>query len=75
MGTPAGKAAEGATEVWSYGSGDRRTTVDQCLGGWRPNYASGSASTTAPDLPTWVDICQAEAWQRSIFAATQSWES
>jgi hypothetical protein len=50
-----------------------RSTNASVVGG--PNYASGSASTTAPDLPTWLDICQAEAWQRSIFAATQSWAS
>ena len=52
MGPPAAHAAEGATEVWSYESGnDRRTTV--AFGQSRtsgslygsPGYASGSAVT------------------------------
>jgi hypothetical protein len=51
MGPPAAKAAEGATEVWSYGSGDGRVTtvasgVSQAnataYGG--PGYASGNAT-------------------------------
>jgi hypothetical protein len=51
MGPPAAKAAEGATEVWSYGSGDGRTTTvasgvaqanATAYGG--PGYASGTAT-------------------------------
>ena len=37
MGPPMQKAAEGSTEVWSYASGNDRTTV----------YASGSSNTSA----------------------------
>jgi hypothetical protein len=52
MGPPAAKAAEGTTEVWSYNSGNDRTTVStfgssttnaSISGG--PAYASGNAST------------------------------
>ncbi len=53
MGAPQGKAAEGATEVWSYGSGDGKTIVNTFGGSTTnasvtggPNYASGSATTT-----------------------------
>ena len=51
MGPPATKAVEGATEVWSYGSGDGRTTTvatgvaqadAAAYGG--PGYASGTAT-------------------------------
>jgi hypothetical protein len=41
MGPPMNKAAEGSTEVWSYGSGNGRTDVAMAGGrGW----VSGSAS-------------------------------
>lgn len=53
MGTPQGRAAEGMTEVWSYGSGDGRTTVGTFAGSTTnasvtggANYSSGSATTT-----------------------------
>jgi outer membrane protein assembly factor BamE (lipoprotein component of BamABCDE complex) len=40
MGPPASKAAEGATEVWSYASGNGHTTVSTFESGGR-GYASG----------------------------------
>jgi hypothetical protein len=52
MGPPISQVAEGATEVWSYNSGNGRTTVStwgssntnaSVYGG--PNYATGTAST------------------------------
>jgi len=53
MGPPAAKAAEGATEVWSYNSGNDRTqtamfgqsTTNASATGGR-GYASGTAFTT-----------------------------
>jgi hypothetical protein len=51
MGPPGARAVEGATEVWSYGSGDGRTTTvasgvaqadATAYGG--PGYASGTAT-------------------------------
>jgi hypothetical protein len=57
MGPPAARAAEGATEVWSYSSGnDRRMTT--ALGQSHttaslygsPGYATGSASTLSSGL-------------------------
>ena len=53
MGPPAAKAAEGATEVWSYNSGNDRTTIagfgqsvtNASAAGGR-GYASGTAFTT-----------------------------
>ena len=57
MGVPQGKAAEGATEVWSYGSGDGRTTISTFGGSTTnasvtggPNHASGSATTSGSGL-------------------------
>jgi hypothetical protein len=54
MGPPANKAVEGATEVWSYNSGNNQTTVstfgtsntNASVSGNR-NYAPGQASTTS----------------------------
>ena len=54
MGPPVGKAAEGATEVLTYNSGNNRTTVstfgsantNATVSGNR-NYAAGQASTTS----------------------------
>ena len=54
MGPPATKAAEGATEVWSYNSGNNQTTVstfgssttNASVYGNR-NYATGEAQTTS----------------------------
>ena len=54
MGPPASKAAEGATEVWSYNSGNNQTTVstfgssttNASVYGTR-NYATGQALTTS----------------------------
>lgn len=54
MGPPIGKAAEGATEVWTYNSGNNMTTVstfgsastNASVSGNR-NYATGQASTTS----------------------------
>ena len=53
MGPPANRAAEGATEVWSYNSGNNQTTLstfgtsntNASVYGNR-NYASGQATTT-----------------------------
>jgi hypothetical protein len=42
MGPPTQRMAEGASEVWSYNSGDGRTTV----------YSSGQARTTATAVST-----------------------
>jgi outer membrane protein assembly factor BamE (lipoprotein component of BamABCDE complex) len=59
MGPPQTKAAEGATEIWSYASGDGRTTVvgtgvfntSASISGNR-NYASGTASTASTAVAT-----------------------
>lgn len=59
MGAPNRKAAEGATEVWSYASGDGRTTVvgsgtshtDVSVSG-NQNSASGTASTAQTSFLT-----------------------
>jgi outer membrane protein assembly factor BamE (lipoprotein component of BamABCDE complex) len=53
MGPPAAKAAEGATEVWSYNSGNNKqvvstfgsSTTNASVYG-NANYASGQATTT-----------------------------
>ena len=52
MGVPANKAAEGATEVWSYNSGDDkvvssvRSTTNMSVSG-DPDFARGHARTSA----------------------------
>lgn len=59
MGPPNAKAAEGATEVWSYASGDGRTTVigtgtsntNASVSGNR-NYATSTASTVGTSVVT-----------------------
>jgi hypothetical protein len=57
MGPPANKATEGATEVWSYNSGNGYTAVStissadttaSVTGG--PGYASGNASTVGSEF-------------------------
>src|ERR1700730_19438996 len=58
-GPPQTKAAEGATEVWSYASGDGRTTVvgtdisntSASVSGNR-NYATATASTASTAVAT-----------------------
>ena len=57
MGPPAAKAAEGATEVWSYNSGNDHTTIagfgqsvtNASATGGR-GYASGTAFTTGSNV-------------------------
>jgi hypothetical protein len=57
MGPPVTKAAEGATEVWSYNSGNDQTTINtfgnsttnaSISGG--PGYAAGSASRASSSV-------------------------
>lgn len=59
MGVPSGKMAEGATEVWSYGSGNGRVTgiantygtaQASAVGG--PGYAYGNASGNSTTITT-----------------------
>lgn len=61
MGPPANKAAEGATEVWSYGSGNGRTTAvgsvyaqtdGSFTGEQRGNQFSGNGTATTTGLVT-----------------------
>ncbi len=50
MGPPAGMAALGGTEVWTYNSGNGRTDTDawaSAWGGWRSAFGVGSSSSTS----------------------------
>lgn len=50
MGSPAAKAAAGATEVWTYDSGDGRTDtigVANAWGGWGHAFGVGSSTSTS----------------------------
>lgn len=57
MGPPVAKAAEGATEVWSYNSGNNKQIVSTVVNSnanvsvsGNPNYATGQATTTGTGL-------------------------
>ena len=67
MGPPVTKATEGATEVWSYNSGNNKQIVSTALTSntnvsvsGNPNYATGQATTTGTGFGGVIAILHGE---------------